>query len=114
MINKMVKYYKHNKIIKVLTIIGSFAGFIFCLYEISQTTQMNSWSEFIGFNSFLRNLLGMIIAALTLLVAFKPDDPLPWHWLLLLPLGILITFLSYIMGGLLVIIGSVIALIDDI
>ncbi len=110
----MVKYYKHNKIIKVLTIIGSFAGFMFCLYEISRTTQINSWSEIFGFNSFLRNLLGMIIAATTLLVSFKPDDPLPWHWLLLLPLGISLTFLSYILGGILVIIGSVIALLDDI
>ncbi len=110
----MAKYYKHNKIIKVLIIIGSFAGFIFCLYEISRTTQINSWTEFIGFNSFLRNLLGMIIAALSLIVAFKPDDPLPWNWLFLLPIGILIAYLSYILGGVLVIIGSVIALIDAI
>ena len=110
----MVKYYKHDKIIKVLIIIGSFAGFVFCLYEISQTTQINSWSEIFGFNSFVRNLSGMILTALSLLVAFKPDDPIPWHWLLLLPLGILITFLSFMMGGILVIIGSVIALIDDI
>jgi len=110
----VVKYYKHNKIIKVLTIIGSFAGLIYCLYQISSTTQIISWNEIFGFGRFVRNLIGMIIAALTLLVAFKPDDPLPWHWLLLLAFSVLLLFFSYLMGGILVLIGGVLGLIDDI
>ena len=110
----MVKYYKHNKIIKGLTIIGSFTGLIYCLYQISSTTQINSWNEIFGFGRFVRNLIGMIIAGLTLVVAFKPDDPLPWHWLLLLAFAILILLFSYLLCGILVLAGGVLGLIDDI
>ena len=110
----MVKYYKHNKIIKILTIIGGFAGLMYCFYQISSTTQINNWNEIFGFGRFVRNLIGMIIATLTLLVALKPDDPLPWHWLLLLTFAILLIIFSYLMGGILVLIGGVLGLIDDI
>ena len=110
----MVKYYKHNKIIKILTIIGGFAGLMYCLYQISSKTQIISWYEIFGFGRFVRNLIGMIIATLTLLVALKPDDPLPWHWLLLLAFAILLIIFSYLMGGILVLTGGVLGLIDDI
>ena len=110
----MVKYYKHNKIIKIMTIIGGFAGLMYCLYQISSTTQINSWYEIFGFGRFVRNLIGMVVATLTLLVALKPDDPLPWHWLLLLAFAILLIIFSYLMGGILVLIGGVLGLIDDI
>ena len=110
----MVKYYKHDKIIKILTIIGSLAGLIYCLYQISSTTQINSWNEIFGFDRFVRNLIGMVIAALALLVALKPEDPLPWHWLLLLAFAVLLIIFSYLVGGILVLIGGVLGLIDDI
>jgi len=110
----MVKYYKHNKLIKILTILGGLAGLLYCLYQISTTTQINSWYEIFGFGRFVRNLLGMIIAALSVLVALKPDDPLPWHWLLLLAFGILLIIFSWLMGGVCVLIGAMAGLIDDI
>jgi len=110
----MVKYYKHNKLIKLLTIAGGLAGLMYCLYQISTTTRIESWYEIFGFGIFVQNLIGMIIAALTVLVALKPDDPLPWHWLLLLAFGILLIIFSWLMGGICVLIGAVAGLIDDI
>ena len=110
----MVKYYKRNRLIKLLTIFGGLAGLVYCLYQISTTTQIESWFEIFGFGRFVRNLIGMIVAALTILVALKPDDPLPWHWLLLLAFGILLVIFSWLMGAIFVLGGAVAGLIDDI
>ena len=110
----MVKYYKHNRLIKLLVIPGALAGLMYCLFQISRTTQINSWSEIFGFGRFVRNLLGTLISAVILWTALKPDDPLPYHWLLLLPFSILLTIFSWIGAGIITIIGSVVALIDAI
>jgi len=110
----LVKYYKHNKIIKLLTILGGLAGLIYCLTQISTTTRIESWYEIFGFGRFVQNLIGMIIGSLTVLVTLKPDDPLPWHWLSLLVFGILLIIFSWLMGGICVLIGAVAGFIDDI
>ncbi len=93
---------------------GAISGLLYCLSQISTTTQIVSWNEIFGFGRFLRNLIGMIFAALTLLVAFKPDDPLPWHWLLLFVFGILLIIFSWLMGGILVIAGAIVGIFDDV
>jgi ABC-type polysaccharide/polyol phosphate export permease len=110
----MVKYYKRNVLIKLFTILGGFAGLMYCLYQISTTTQIESWFEIFGFGRFVRNLIGMIVAALTILAVLKPDDPLPWHWLLLLTFGILLFVFSWLMSAILVLLGAVFGLIEDI
>ncbi|MFX1310052.1 MAG: hypothetical protein ACFE8C_10180 [Promethearchaeota archaeon] len=110
----MGKYYKRNRLIKLLTFFGGIGGLIYCLYQISTTTQIESWFEIFGFSRFVRNLIGMIVAALTILVTLKPNDPLPWHWLLLLAFGILLVIFSWLMSALFVLGGAVFGLIDDI
>jgi len=110
----IVKYYKHNKIIKILTIFGSFLGLIYCILQITNTTYTISWEGISGWGRLLWCFIGMNVTVLTLLVAFKPDDPLPWHWLLLLIFAALTSVFSFIWGGILILGGGVIALIDDI
>ncbi len=100
--------------IKILTIIGSFSGLMYCLYQVSNITQINSWYEIFGFDRFMINLIGIICASLTLLVTFKPNDPLPWHWLLLLAFGVLIIIFSWLIGGLFIIAGAAVGLFDAI
>ena len=65
-------------------------------------------------NGFLGYVLGMFLASLTLLVALKPNDPLPWHWLVLLLLGILLITFSFLLGGIAVFAAAIIGLFDAI
>ena len=71
-------------------------------------------SQVFRINGFLGYVLGMLIASLTILVAFKPNDPIPWHWLVLLLFSILLITFSFLLGGILVFAAAVIGLIDEI
>lgn len=71
-------------------------------------------SQLFRINGFLGYVLGLFFASLTLLVAFKPNDPIPWHWLVLLVFSILIITYSFLLGGILVLAAAVIGLIDEI
>ena len=110
----MVKYYKHNKIMKLLSILGGLAGSFYCFYYLYNMDGISHWNEIFGINEFFSSVVGMITGALTLLVTFKPDDPLPWHWLLLFLFGLLLIFFSFLLAGISVLIAAVIGLIDKI
>jgi len=70
----------------------------------SLLTQLFSISGFFGY------VLGMFIAALTLLVALKPDDPLPWHWSVLISFSILLMVFSHLIAGFPVLVAGIIRL----
>jgi hypothetical protein len=104
---------------KLFTIAGGFLGFIYSFFGI-----MNMYFMYDSFISLLTQLfkidgffgyvLGMFIAALTLLTVFKPDDPLPWHWLLLLLFSILLMIFCHIIAGIPVLIAGIIGLFNDV
>lgn len=71
-------------------------------------------SQLFRINGFLGYVLGMFFASLTLLVVFKPNDPIPWHWLVLLLFSILLITFSFLLGGILVLFAAVLGLIDKI
>ena len=93
---------------------GSISGLIYCLYKISNSNELITWYLIFGFKVFVNNLIGMILAALALITALKPYDPIPQHWIFLLGFGILITIFSWLMAGLFVIGGAIVCLYDDI
>jgi ABC-type polysaccharide/polyol phosphate export permease len=69
----------------------------------------------IGLHYILNFIVGLVIVALTFLVAMKPDKPLPFHWLVLFILGILLViFGAGIWACVLVIIAALIGLIEDL
>lgn len=116
---KISKYYKHNKIIKVLTIVGGFGGFVYGVYQITYMSfSFNNiftlFDQIFQLNGFLGYVLGMFFASLTLLTAFKPNDPIPWHWLVLLLLSILLISFSFLLGGVAVLAAGVLGLFDAI
>jgi hypothetical protein len=65
-------------------------------------------------SGFLGYVLGMFFASLTVLLGFKPDDPIPWHWLVLILFGILLITFSFLLGGIAVLGAGVLGLIDEI
>lgn len=68
-------------------------------------------AQLFNINGFLGYLLGMFIASLALVVAFKPNDPIPWHWFVLLFFGVLIIMFSYLWCGILVLVAGIIGLV---
>jgi hypothetical protein len=60
-------------------------------------------------------IIAVVIVVLTFLVGLKPNDPIPFHWIVLLILGILlIVFGAGIWAGVLLIIAFLIGLIEDL
>ena len=67
----------------------------------SLLTQLFSFSGFFGY------VLGMIIAALTMYIAFNPGDPFPWHWSILISFSILLMFFSHFLAGFSVLVAGI-------
>ncbi|MBA7545692.1 hypothetical protein ES705_38064 [subsurface metagenome] len=104
---------------KLFTIGGGFLGFMYCFYGIVNMYFMydsfiSLLTQLFKIDGFFGYVLGMFIAALTLLIAFKPDDPFPWHWLLLLLFSILLMIFCHIIAGIPVLIAGVIGLFNDV
>jgi len=107
----MAKKYEHNDLMKILTILGGLVGLASAILVIANYDLPATYS---AFDRVISAIVGMVIAVLTLLCAMRPDDPIPWHWLMLFILAILLFVFSGLWGGVLVIIAALIGLIDDL
>ena len=108
----MLKNYKHEKVIKAFSILGGFIGFFYRFFYLFNIIDINTWIQAFGFYEIVSAIVGMAIAGLTLLSSINPNDPIPLHWLSLMILGALLLIFAYILGGILVIISSIICLVD--
>ena len=110
----MTRHYRNEKLMKFLTIIGALVGLatiIFGLFGYNFTYV----DPLTGLDIIIRRIVGLVIVLLTFLVALKPNNPLPFHWLVLFILGILlVVFSAGIWAAVLVIIASLIGLIESI
>lgn len=110
----MAKHYKNEKLMKFLTVLGALIGLAtlilsFFGYHIAYVDPLT------GVDSFIRRIIGFVIVLLTFLVALKPNKPLPFHWLVLFILGILlIVFSAGIFACVLLVIAALIGLIEVI
>lgn len=109
---KMVMEYKHEKTIRIFSILGGFIGFFYRFFYLFNINDINAWIQYFGFYGIIAAVTGMTIAGLTLLSSINPNDPIPLHWLSLMILGVLMLIFAYILGGILVIIASIICLVD--
>jgi len=65
--------------------------------------------------AILNLIVGLVIVILTFLVAIKPNKPLPYHWLVLFILGILLViFGAGIWACVLVVIAALMGLIEEL
>ena len=101
----MFNYYKMNRWMKLFTILSGISGLYYSFRVIyrKQFTYDNVFTLFdqiLSWNVFFRYVVGMFIASLMLLVVFKPNDPLPWNWFLLLVFSTLLIFICHFWVGL--------------
>jgi len=111
----MTKHYKNEQIMKLLTILGALVGLATLILGLAGIANIGFIDPLLGLNAVLNFIVGLVIVVLTFLVAMKPDKPLPFHWLVLFILGILlIVFGAGIWACVLVIIAALIGLIEDL
>ncbi len=111
----MTKHYKNEQIMKFLTIIGALVGLATLILGLLGWPNYGFIDPVLGLHYILNFIVGLVIVALTFLVAMKPDKPLPFHWLVLFILGILLVFFGAgIWACVLVIIAALIGLIEDL
>ena len=107
--------YKNQQIMKFLTIIGALVGLVTLILGIAGIPNYGFVDPLLGLNAILNFIVALVIVVLTFLVALKPNRPLPFHWLVLFILGILlVVFGAGIWAGVLVIIAALIGLIEDL
>ena len=111
----MTKHYKNEGIMKLLTVLGAVVGLITLILGLARIENYGFIDPVFGLDVVLNFIVGLIIVVLTFLVALKPNKPLPFHWLVLLILGILLVlFGAGIWACVLVIIAALIGLIEDL
>ncbi len=111
----MTKKYKNEQLMKFLTIIGAVVGLFTLIFGLAGLKNYGFINpNFVG-NAILNFIVGLVIVVLTFLVGLKPNSPLPFHWLVLLILGVLLViFGAGIWACVLLIIAGLIGLIEDL
>lgn len=111
----MAKKYKNDSLMKFLTLIGALVGLATLILRIAGLENYGFIDPVIGLHSIVNFIIGLVIVVLTFLAALRPNDPIPFHWLVLFILAILlIIFGAGIWAGVLVIIAALIGLVEDL
>jgi len=105
------KHYKNEGIMKFLTVIG---GLVALASQIIIIADLDVYfPRYVGFNTIVYAIIGIVISIITIYTAIKPDNPFPFHWLFLFVLGILLViFAGGIIACVLLIIAALIGLIE--
>lgn len=102
---------KENSI-KYMVMVGGILGLI---QAIAGFTGVKAWiypiGYFVGAPLFVLNIFssifGVILAILTLLSVFRPDNPIPYKAVLLIIFGVLMTLFNAVIGGIIVLIAGI-------
>ena len=111
----MTKKYKNDGLMKFLTIIGALIGLISLILWVTGRGNYGFIDPVFALDIVVTFIIGIVVVVLTFLAALRPDNPIPFHWLVLFILGVLlIIFGAGIWSGVLVIIAALIGLIEDL
>ncbi len=114
----MTKHYKNEQIMKILTVLGAIVGLVYIINGFAGLAGMSFLPIIVDIqllDRIISLIIGLVIVILTFLVALKPNQPLPFHWLVLIILAILLVLFSAgIWACVLVIIAALIGLIEEL
>lgn len=100
---------------KLLTVLGALIGLVTLILGLARIENYGLINPVFALGEVLNFIVGLVIVILTFLVALKPDKPLPFHWLVLFILAILLVlFGAGLWACVLVIIAALIGLIEDL
>ncbi len=111
----MAKHYKNEQLMKLLTILGAIVGLVTLILGLANIENYAFVDPLGTLDRVVVFIIGLVIVVLTFLVGLKPNNPIPFHWIVLLILGILlIVFGAGIWAGVLLILAFLIGLIEDL
>ncbi|MFX0026412.1 MAG: hypothetical protein ACFE8M_08340 [Candidatus Hermodarchaeota archaeon] len=113
------KHYKNQGIMKFLTIIGALLGIVYLILALIPTIGRTYQLFPIEIGPYLGHwvvavIIGFVVAIITLLAGVKPNDPIPFNWIMLFILAILMIIFVDILAGVLVLIAFLIGLIEEL
>ncbi|MFX1494150.1 MAG: hypothetical protein ACFFBZ_07710 [Promethearchaeota archaeon] len=110
------KHYKNEGIMKFLTIIGALLGIVYLILALIPTIgrQYQIYTINIGIHWIAAIIIGFAVAIITLLAGIKPNDPIPFNWIMLFILAVLMIIFVDILAGVLVLIAFLIGLIEEL
>ena len=114
----MAKHYKNEQIMKILTVLGALVGLVYIINGFAGLAGISFLPIIVDIqllDTIISLIIGLVVVILTFLVALKPNQPLPFHWLVLIILAILLVIFSAgIWACVLVLIAAIIGLIEDL
>jgi len=116
----MTKHYKNEQIMKILTVLGAIVGLVYIINGFAGLAGQRIFPlpiivDIHLLDTIINLIIGLVIVILTFLVALKPNQPLPFHWLVLIILAILLVIFSAgILACVLVVIAALIGLIEEL
>ncbi len=111
----MTKHYKNEGLMKVLVILGALVGLITLILRLAGMESYGFVDPLVTFDQIVVFIIGLVVVILTFWVGFKPNDPLPFHWLLLIIFAILlVVFGAGIWACVLVLIAGLIGIIEEL
>ena len=111
----MAKKYKNDGLMKLLTVLGALVGLVSLILGLAGLENYGFVNPLGTLDRIVTFIVGLVVVVLTFLAALKPGNPIPFHWLVLIILGILLViFGAGIWACVLVIIAGLIGLIEDL
>lgn len=111
----MTKHYKNEQLMKFLVIIGAIVGLVTLILRLAHVENYGYVNPVFALHEVVNFIIGLVIVVLTFLVALRPNNPIPFHWLVLIILAILLVlFGAGIWACILVIIAGLIGLIEQL
>ena len=111
----MTKHYKNEGLMKVLVILGALVGLVTLILGLAGMENYGFVDPFLTFHRIVNFIIGLVIVVLTFWVGFKPNDPIPFHWLILIIFAILlVVFGAGIWSCVLVLIAGIIGIIEEL
>ena len=110
------KHYKNEGIMKFLTIIGALIGIVYLILALIPPlgAKYQIYPINIGLEFVVAIIIGFVVAIITLLAGVKPNNPIPFNWIMLFILAVLMIIFVDILAGVLVLIAFLIGLIEDL
>ncbi|MFW9973055.1 MAG: hypothetical protein ACFFDF_22925 [Candidatus Odinarchaeota archaeon] len=111
----MTKKYKNEGLMKVLVILGALVGLVTLILGIAGIENYGYVDAVFAIHFVINFIIGLIIVVLTFWVGLRPNNPIPFHWLVLIIFAILLVlFGAGIWSCILVLIAGIIGIIEDL
>jgi hydrogenase/urease accessory protein HupE len=111
---KMARHYKNEGIMKVLTILGGVVGLLTCILSLAGYNYA-FFDPLTTLDRVIKLIIGIVVSIITIWAGLKPRNPIPFHWVMLIILGVLlIVFGAGVWACVLVIIAALIGIVEDL